>query len=168
MAETESILTLREARKALNIKDANDERDALISEFLAGVDTAVEGHLNDWVVRRQVTIDVPTSGLLPGRNVISIVSARQHADGTAIATDGLRVTRAGIMTGGQNLGAWEVTLEVGLDEIPAAIKRGAAEILIQAWETQRGGDAAPGAFLVPYRAAAWLDPLALTGEGSFA
>ena len=52
---------------------------------------------------------------------------------------------------------WRLTMVVGLDPIPEAIRRAAAEILIQGWATQRQkpGDT-PAAFLVPNRAAAWL------------
>ena len=160
------ILSLPEARAALSLRDADDERDALIVEFCAGVDAVVEGYLGDWVVAREVTIDAPASGVLPGRSVVSVVSGEYRDGSGAVDVSGMYVTDAGILatSDGSALPSrpWRVTLEVGSDEVAAGIKRGAAEILVQAWATQRGGDAPP-AFLVPYRAAAWLDPHALVG-----
>jgi len=160
------ILELEEARAALNLQDAKAERDALIEEFCVAVDAVVEQYLGDWVDPRDVTIDAPADGVLPGATVRE-VKAGEYLDGTGpVDVAGMRVTGAGILQPppGRALPArpWRLTLAVGHENVPAAIKRGAAEILIQAWATQRfdsGGDVP--AFLVPYRAAAWLDPYSL-------
>lgn len=158
------ILGLEQAKAALSIRDANTDRDTLVVEFSEAVDAVVEQYIGNWVARREITIDVPPGGILPGTNVVSLMSG-EYIDGSGpVDVSGMSVSSAGILTGasGSSLpsGAWRLTLQVGLDEIPAAIKRGAAEILIEAWKTQQGGDAA-GAFLVPFRAAAWLDPFSL-------
>lgn len=159
------ILELEDARAALNLQDPNTERDELIEQFCAAVDAVVEQYLGDWVTRRDVTIDAPADGVLPGATVHEVKSG-VYLDGTGpVDVAGMRVTGAGILqpAPGRALPPrpWQVTLTVGHTEVPAAIKRGAAEILIQAWATQRRDPAEVPAFLVPYRAAAWLDPYAL-------
>jgi hypothetical protein len=58
---------------------------------------------------------------------------------------------AGALPGAYDL---QVTVTVGMVPIPENIKSGAKEILDLAWATQRGKDRP--AFLVSYRAQAWL------------
>lgn len=153
-----AILSLEQARAVLSFQDADTSRDELIREFCDAVDTVVEGYVDNWVARRVVSFPVPVSGLVRSR-VIAVVSG-VDVSGAAVDVSGVRVSPDGLVSGFAPGGV--LTAEVGFVDMPAAFVRGASEILLQAWQTQRGGEAAP-AFLVPYRAAAWLDPFVVAG-----
>jgi hypothetical protein len=157
------LLSLDEAKEALRLVDDDVARDDLLQTFLDGIASVVEERVGP-VSESEVTVDVRRCGsevVLPYMNVISLTSGEYVTDGTAIDVTGMYADASGVLrnTNGTSLPStpWRLTMTVGMAEIPAAIKRAAAEILILAWATQRQkpSDEAP-AFLVPYRAAAWL------------
>ena len=154
-----AILTLEQARAVLSIKDADPARDLLITEFCEAVDAVVEWYVDNWVEQRILKFTVPASGVIR-TNVLEVISG-VDASGADVDVSGVRVSPQGLVSGGPR-GVWQMTAEVGFERVPPAILRGASEILLQAWATQRGGESAP-AFLVPYRAAAWLAPLVSGG-----
>ena len=157
----ERILTLDEARSALNLKDPNAERDVRLAEVLDGVGDAIEKYLGDWVVPRDEGVELqPGITTLPGSNVRAIASAETVA-GEPVDVTGLAVSAAGVLTGSLPPVPWLLTVAVGLDPIPRSVANGAREVLRQAWEIQRSET--PSTFLIPYRAAAWLDGHALVG-----
>jgi hypothetical protein len=159
------LLTLDEAKTALRLQDDNSERDDLVQEYVDAVTSVVEARVG-WIVPREITVQIRESGYevaLPGQNVISLTSGAYDDGGAVIDVTGMAVGVGGVLRR-TNRGRlpklpWTLTLQVGMNPIPGAIKRGAAEILIEAWKSQRGK---PGevpdtnAFLIPYRAAAWF------------
>lgn len=160
------LLSLDEAKDVLRIRDVKVERDDLLQDFVNGITTVIEEIVGP-VSEQTVTVDVMRSGtevVLPYMNVISLTSGAYIADSTVVDVTGMYVASGGILrnTDGSQLPStpWRLTLIAGMADVPEAIKRAAGEILILAWATQRqipgaNDDAAP-AFLIPYRAEAWL------------
>lgn len=159
------LLTLDEAKTALRLRDDDSERDDLVQEYIDAVTSVVEARVG-WVSTRSITVEIRDGGqevALPGSRVISLTSGAYIDGGAVIDVTGMRVGVGGVLRNINGSGLpsqpWTLTLEVGMNPIPGAIKRGAAEILIEAWKSQRGK---PGevpdtnAFLIPYRAAAWF------------
>ena len=96
---------------------------------------------------------------LPFANVISIQSVTIRATGTTVTTTGIVVDGTRIKyASGASLPYGDLTIAytVGMTVVPSNIKYGALEILSQAWATQRNKEVP--AFLIPYRAEAWLMP----------
>ena len=159
------LLTLEEPKAALRLVDEDTDRDDLVEEHIDGVTTIVEDRVG-WVTTRDITIEVPgqiAHFVLPGKNVIELTSGEDIATATPVDMTGIRVNSIGVLHradgGAMPAEPWILTLTVGMDPIPSAIKRGAAEVLIEAWATQRqtpgqGGEIRP--FLIPHRAAAWF------------
>lgn len=160
-----ALLTLEEAKKALRLRDDDTDRDELVEQFVEGVTSVVEARVG-WVVPRELTVEIRQGGVevaLPGSRVLSLTSGAFVDGGDPVDVSGMSVGVGGVirMIDGSGLPSrpWSLTLQVGMDPIPDAIRRGAAEILIEAWATQRG---TPGSddeirpFLVPHRAAAWF------------
>jgi hypothetical protein len=160
------LLTLTEAKTALRLVDDDSKRDDLLQEYINAVTSVVEARVG-WVSTREITLEIRESGTevaLPGPSVQSLTSGAYIDGGEAIDVTGMTVGHGGVLrlTNGGELPAkpWTLTLQVGMDPIPEAIKKGAAEILDHAWQTRRGRpgvtneDIAP--FLVPHRAAAWF------------
>lgn len=165
------LLTLAEARTALRLKDADAKTDALLGSFIDGVTSIIESYVG-WVTERTEVIDIRQGGCevaLPGFNIISLTSGAYVRTGDAIDVAGMYVSPSGILRlssgGNLPLDSWRLTAVVGMNPIPEPIKRAAAEVLIEAWATQRQTppkDLKP--FLVPNRARAWLAGLE-TGPG---
>lgn len=158
------LLSIYEAKEVLRLRDDKPERDDLLQAFVDGITTVVEEIVGP-VSEQTVTVDIRRSGyevVLPYMNVISLTSGVYIADATTVDVTGMYVASGGILrnTDGSQLptSEWRLTMVAGMATVPAAIQRAAGEILILAWATQRqipGSDEAP-AFLIPYRAAAWL------------
>ncbi len=162
-----SILTVSDAKSALRLRDNDVDRDDLLESFIEGVTDVVEDSVG-WVVPRTVVVEFDQfnaqSAALVSGNVLSLTSGVEIQSGATVDISTLYVDINGVLHNSLANTAlcarpWRLTLEVGMDPIPEAILRGAAEILIEAWSTQRN---APGVadssrpFLVPYRAAAWF------------
>lgn len=159
------LLTLPEARTALRLKDTDPKKDELLQSFIDGVTSIIESYVG-WVTERTEVIEIRQGGcevVLPGLNVISLTSGAYVRSGETIDVTGMYISPSGILRlsagGNLPLEAWRLTAVVGMTTIPAAIKRAAAEVLIEAWASQRqtpgqAEDLKP--FLVPNRARAWL------------
>jgi hypothetical protein len=157
------LLTVPEARTALRLKDTDPKVDELLQSFIAGVTSIIESYVG-WVTERTEVIEIRQGGceaVLPGLNVISLTAGVYVRTGEAIDVSSMYVSSSGILrlsTGGNlPLEPWRLTASVGMSDISQAIKRAAAEVLIEAWATQRQTppkDLKP--FLVPNRARAWL------------
>lgn len=158
-----ALLTLTEAKTALRLTNPDEPTVQLLQSFIDGVTRVVESYVG-YVTERTEVIEIGQGGLevaLPGRNYISLTSGAYVTSGATVDVTGMYVGTGGVLrsTAGTILPArpWRLTAEVGMTEIPSNIKRAAAEILIEAWATQRGKPAAElRPFLVPNRAAAWL------------
>ena len=157
------LLELEDAKDALRLKDEDATRDAILDVFIEGVTSVVEERVG-WVTERDVTVDVRSTGaavVLPGMNVISLTSGASISDDSDVDVSGMYVDSAGILRNkdGSRLPSspWRLTMVVGMDPIPEAIKRGAAEVLIEAWASQRQAPSTElKPFLISYRAAAWF------------
>jgi len=161
-----AILTLDEAKAALRFEDTDPERDDLLLDFVNGITDVVEQQVG-FVAQRSIELEIRQYGtevVLAGRNFLDIVSGVDVATGSPIDVTGMYIDWAGILRTTTNTVLpslpWRLTVNVGLNPVPDAIKRGAAEVLIEAWATQRGSIAGgeARAFLIPYRAQAWLEP----------
>lgn len=160
-----NLLELPEARTILRLRDSS--ADTTLQLFLDGVNTVVEERVGP-VSTRNETVEVRRTGteyVLPHMNVVSLVSGVEVASGTAVDVTAMYVSPGGILrrTDGGLLPTvvWRLTYVAGMADVPPAIKRGAAEILILAWATRRqipGADEAEVAppFLISYRAEAWF------------
>lgn len=169
-----ALLTLDEAKAALNLVDVDPARDDLLLDFITGVTSVVEAEVG-WVDQRTEVLKIRQGDwprrnncewsyefALPGRNVISLTSGVDDRSGLSIDVTGMYVSDGGVLRyvsgAALPLQPWTLTLVVGMTTVPPAIKRGAAEVLIEAWATQRGPGPAGDArsFLIPRRAAAWF------------
>ena len=160
-----ALLTLLEAKAALSLTDTDTVRDALLTEFIASVTSVVEAEVG-WIDQRTEEFKIRQGGCevaLPGYNIISLTSGVYDRTGLPVDVTDMFVSAGGVLRNIHGaslpLEPWTLTLVVGMTTVPLAIKRGAAEVLIEAWATQRGpggttGEARP--FLIPYRAAAWF------------
>jgi hypothetical protein len=157
------LLTLEDAKEALRLKDEDSTRDDILAVFIEGVTSIVEERVG-WVTERDETVEVRSCGpavVLQGMNILSLTSGASISDDSVVDVSGMYADAAGILRNkdGSHLptSPWRLTMVVGMDPIPEAIRRAAAEILIQGWATQRQKPGeTPAAFLVPNRAAAWL------------
>lgn len=160
------IVGLAEAKAYLNIED--DDGDEELRAFIEGVTEVVEnGDGNDFrgvgpVVRRTVTATIYPNGScvasLPYTEVLSLTSAVDVGTGVTVSLTGYTFDQ-GVLRPAYGadlpLRPWTITYVVGRPSLPANIRLGALEILKLAWNSQRG-NGEPPAFLVPYRAQAWL------------
>lgn len=159
------LITLQEAKTALRLVDDDSERDDLLAQYVNAVTSVVEARVG-WVSTRTIELEIRGAGYeyaLPGSSVQNIVSGSYVDGGAAIDVSGMSVGIGGVLrltNGGQlPIRPWTLTLDVGMDPIPPAIKRGALEILAEAWKSNR---MRPGEvpdmqpYLIPHRAAAWF------------
>lgn len=161
------IVSLAEAKDFLDIDDSDE--DDLLRGMLEGITAVVEdGDGKSFagvgpVVRRTVTTRIPGDGregyMLPYTAIVSLTSGAYVSDASAVTltsytfTDGiLRPAYGGRLPSAD----WTLTYVVGRPDLPANIRMGALEILREAWDSQRGSREIPSAYLIPYRAQAWL------------
>lgn len=178
-----AILTLAEAKDALDIPTATTSRDAEIQSLVDTITALVEDKLGGPAAPRTVTEFVKAG---PGyrsitvrqRPVVAVVSITDDATGTAIPLTDLDVdTNAGIIRRKLQLPFWSrgpyytVVYTAGYSPMPAAFGWAARIILQHMWEVQRGQQRPmfPGedvmqptgwAFSVPNRATELLAPFA--------
>lgn len=160
---SDTILDLRRAKAVLNLEDEDSVRDQILREtLLPAVDEIIE-HFVGWVVKRDRTLRIAPRQqgepvLLPGTRVLAVISATSEAG--PIDVTGITVDDAGIVRPASGsslpLGAWSLTVSSGMDPIPAALQLAASEVLVTAWENYQSGE--PNAFVLSYRAEAWLWP----------
>lgn len=159
------IVTLGEARDFLQFDDGDTAEDAKLLDFITGVTPVVEREVGPVVAREVTDIIYPTQTseypfiALPQSPVVSLTSGALLRDDSTVdvsamvADSGVLFTKDGSALPGE---PWSLTYVVGRADVPQNIKMGALEILDLAWDTQRESDAP--AFLISYRAAAWLKP----------
>jgi hypothetical protein len=162
-ADPLDIVTLTEARTFLNFDDdSSSDDDDELQGFITALTPVVEAEVGPVVSRETSDIIYPTGGAvpLPQWPVVSLTSGVLLHDDSVVDVAGMTADKSMLfMTDGSSLPfePWTLTYVVGRESIPANIRQGALEILGLAWETQRGEGDLP-AFLIPYRAAAWLRP----------
>ena len=143
--------------------DAGDtEEDGELGEFITGVTPVVEREVGPVVARVETDLIVPCGGgpvPLPQWPVVSITSGVLLRDGSSVDVSKMVADRGMLFTSdGSSLPSvpWRLTYVVGHSPVPQNLKLGALEILDLAWATQRDQD--PPAFLISFRAMAWLKP----------
>lgn len=166
MSDASDLVTLEEAKSFLNIPDDVTDDDTELGGFISGITRPVE-NLVGVVVQRSVTdILYPSSGLtipLPRWPVVSLTSGVLLRNGGPVDVSNMVADRSVLWMKNYAIfpvEPWALTYLAGqvadTASVPQNIKYGALEVLKLAWATQRGADAP--AFLVSYRAEAWLSP----------
>lgn len=162
-----SLLSLADARKALNIDDSDTSQDEEIRDYLEAITDVIEGY-TDAIVDRTVVEQVSSYGsmltlsTLPVKSITSINNvqtsgwSQQLADLVVDPTTGIirRLSRGTF--GGE---VYTVTYVAGRGNIvPPALALAARIILKNVWAPQRGRgrgentDEMVPAYLIPYRA----------------
>lgn len=156
------ILSLAEAKAALNIRPADTDQDDELRDMLEGLTSVVEKEVGAVVRRTRTSILRPCGDWrlpLPYSPVISATSATLVRDASSVDVTGWYADGSLLYCGTTGFFPYEpftLTYVVGRPDLPANIRKGAVEILRLAWASQRASE--PPAFLIPYRAAAWLAP----------
>lgn len=154
------IFTLQEAKDFLNIEDSSD--DAELAGFISGVTAVVEDVVGPVVPRPVTSIFYPTQERaipLPVWPVISLTSGQLVRNGSPVDVTNMVIDRGALWMKNYAILPVEpftLTYQAGRATTPDNIKKGAQEILKLAWASQRNSDAP--AFLISYRAMAWLQP----------
>lgn len=164
-ADLLDIVTLAEAKAFLEFDTDDTSQDDELQSFITAITGIVEEEIGP-VVQREATslirpLTVVTQMPTPDWPIQSVTSGVYLDDSTdvdtskIIANEGILLTTDGTILPSR---AWTMTYVAGLvadtASVPLGIKKGALEILKLAWASQRTGE--PPAFLISYRAAAWL------------
>lgn len=157
------ILSLDEAKAALNIRSTDTAQDDELRDILEGVTAVIEDVVGA-VARRTVTSTIyPTvyscEYKLPVSPVVSITSAALVRDASAQTVTTWTAVGGILRTSDYSplpSEPFTITYVVGRPDLPANIRRAALEILRTAWASQRASEPPP--FLISYRAQAWLAP----------
>lgn len=163
MADTLDIVSLLEARDFLGFDSGDSSDDGKLLEFITGITPVVEREVGPVVARTVTDIIYATQTsacpmvTLPQWPVVSLTSGALLRDDSAVDVSAMVTDKGVLFTKDFTplpAGPWRLTYVVGRSPVPENIKNGALEILDLAWATQREQDAP--AFLVSYRAMAWL------------
>lgn len=171
-----AIVTLPQAKKQLNIPDADTSQDDEIQFYIAASSGAVDRERGEAVDPRTVVDELSLSNtttfLLTTTPVteltsVAAVDGSQTWDAADLHVDA-RSGRVIVLSGPPLSGLVAVTYTAGYDPVPANFQLAALIILQHLWETQRGagvgvqfgnGDqefAPPPGYAVPWRAAELL------------
>lgn len=141
------ILTLQQAKAALNLAADDTSNDPKLQGFIDGITGAVENYLHQTVDAREVVDEVELYGRptfrLWSAPVISLTSIASLDGATTydVSPTAIHVSRAGlvrVLSGPAPVGFVAVTYQAGMSPVPANIVQGALVILQHTWETQRG------------------------------
>lgn len=140
------IVTLEQAKKQLNIAPDNTDDDEELQTYIDAAGGAVETHLHEVVVSRQVserlTLDGSSHFRLWQRPVIELLSLTNRADNSTFDISGLDVdTDTGlveVVSGVAPNGRYTATYQAGYATVPTNYQLGAMLILQHLWDTQRG------------------------------
>jgi hypothetical protein len=145
-----AIISLADAKNALNIDLASHSDDAELLEFIAAATGAAEGYKREVIVRRTVTDEIEMHGRygcgarrfrLWSAPVISLTSVAAWDGSVTWDVTQMRAAASGVvrvMAGPPVTGLVDVVYVAGRQVIPANYKRGGLVILAHLWETQRG------------------------------
>jgi len=162
MSDPLDIVTLPAAKKFLGMDDGVTDEDLQLADFITGITPVVEREVGPVVAREVTDIIYPSSNLpvpLPRWPVVSITAGALLRDSSAVDTSKMVFDNGMIFTSDSSpmpSEPWRLTYVVGRDPVPQNLRLGALEILDLAWATQRDQD--PPAFLISFRAMAWLKP----------
>lgn len=140
------IVTLEQAKKQLNIAPDDTDDDEELGTYIDAAGGAVETHLHEVVVSRQVSerlrLDGSSHFRLWQRPVIELLSLTNRADDSTFDISGLDVdTDTGlveVVAGVAPNGRYTATYQAGYETVPTNYQLGALLILQHLWETQRG------------------------------
>lgn len=171
MADALDLVTLAEAKAFLNMDADDTSEDSELSSFITGITKVIESgddkfHGVGPVVEREQTAIVAAAGYCysvsaPAWPIASLTSGAYLDDDSTVDITQMIADRGLLITKNYSpfpARPWTLTFQAGrvaaTADVPQNIKNGALEVLKLAWTSQRGGQ--PPAFLIPYRAAAWL------------
>ncbi|MGH3096948.1 MAG: phage head-tail connector protein [Streptosporangiales bacterium] len=169
------MLTLNDAKKAVNIDDTDTSQDDELQPYMDAVMVAVEHYtgelMSQQVVSEQHEARRQSSLMLYSLPVVAVTAVINEA-GAQWDVDGLHVDKQTgrlVSLGRPFDGFVTVTLRAGYDIVPANYYVAALIILEQMWRTQRGPSTAsfgdvpdfasgPTGFAIPRRAEEMLGP----------
>jgi hypothetical protein len=144
------IISLRNAKKQLNIPVTDVTDDEEIGDYIGGITRVIEDHIGACIPRTVVeykegNVDVIRLDVTP---VLSITTMTPYLTaGTSYLAAAMRVTPEGrlrLLTGLPfSWGPFEITYVAGRRPVPANARIAARMILQHIWETQRGSAGVP-------------------------
>lgn len=141
-----SIITLDEARRALQIPDNDSSVDDELQAYVDAITTVVEAHVGEVIERRTITERVrlrrgQVQFALRSVPVVSLTSLTSLL-GTVWSTAGMDIDpdtgTVEVFRGVIPQGTAIAVYEAGYEVVPENYKRGALVVLEHVWETMRG------------------------------